>query len=190
MKNNYFLKRNQNQTNNFMQNRKYFKDVNFDKKKETLNVNNLEVFPELSKQVKDKVKTNESNIKFKDILTNNVVENNVKTDIPIRSGWVRLTGVKGKRTIVEYGPPTIREIKENNPNYIMFNAIDNMKKKWEHYEHDYNFINGENSYADKFRLSPLYNSDDLETESDEDSFTNDKDNNEYDDFIDLNKYDK
>ena len=53
----------------------------------------------------------------------------------------------------------------------MCKAIETMKHNWEQYEREYNDANGENSYAEKFILPPVYDS----TTEDEDIDDNEED---------------
>lgn len=137
----------------------------------------INLFPELI-PIKENSTTSkvEASTKFKDILKN-VVEEEKPKENPIPPGWVRLSLVN-RQTLIEYGPPTPWMIKQqqkealqkqlvDDPNYIMFQAIELMKKNWERYEHEYDEINGEGAYAERFRLPPVYGPEyDTDTEDD------------------------
>jgi len=140
----------------------------------------INLFPELI-PIKENSTTskNEVSTKFKDILKN-VIEEEKPKENPIPPGWVRLSLVN-RQTVIEYGPPTPWMIKqqqkeelqkqlEDDPNYIMFQAIEAMKKNWERHEREYDEINGEGAYAERFRLPPVYGPEyDTETETEDDT---------------------
>jgi hypothetical protein len=64
---------------------------------------------------------------------------------------------------------------EDDPNYIMFKVVEAMKKSWDLYEREYDAINGEGAYAEKFRLPPVYGPEyDTETEEDESEYDEDE----------------
>jgi hypothetical protein len=133
-----------------------------------LDANNTNLFPDLAppKENKKNITTTiEPLTKFKDILTN-IIEEEKPKENTIPPGWVQLSSVNGK-TLIEYGPKTawmIRQEKleelekqqEDDPNYIMFKAVEAMKKSWYLFEREYDAINGEGAYAERFRLPPVY----------------------------------
>jgi len=150
--------------------------------KVTINIdaNNTELFPDLT-PIKDTHVVNivEPSTKFKDILKNVVkVEKSKKN--PIFPGWVQLSLNQNRQTVIEYGPKTAWMIKqkeqlekeqlekeqEDDPNYIMFYAIEAIKKNCEQYEHEYDEFHGEGTYAERFRLPPVYGPE-YDTESEE-----------------------
>lgn len=140
---------------------------------ENINSNDLNLFPEL-------VKINETNISiletpnkpisFKHIL-NNVDENaEPRLENTIPEGWVKLS-FNNRKTLIEYGPSTMSvhqpktelkqekfEQNEEDPNYIMFNAIEAMKKSWDKYKLEYDDLHGEGAYVERFCSSPVYGS--------------------------------
>lgn len=84
---------------------------------------------------------------------------------PIPTGWTKISN-NNNTFLFEEGPFTERMIQRNlnmelmnDPNYIMYHAIETMKKQWNSYEITYDLINGEGSYNERFRLPPVYNSD-------------------------------
>jgi hypothetical protein len=149
-----------------------------------LDANDTNLFPELV-PAKDNNKSSttviETSTNFKDILINVIQEEKPKEN-PIPPGWVQLSSVNGK-TIIEYGPKTawmisqekLEEQQEDDPNYIMFKAVEAMKKSWDLYEREYDAINGDGAYAEKFRLPPVYGPEyDTEKEEDENEYDEDE----------------
>ena len=139
---------------------------------------NTELFPELT-PIKNNnvVNTVETSVNFKDIFNNvvNPVETGKKNPIP--PGWLQLSLNKNRQTVIECGPKTAWMIKqeqkeklekeqEDDPNYIMFHAIEAMKNNWERYEREYDEYHGDGAYAERFRLSPVYGPE-YDTESEE-----------------------
>ena len=128
--------------------------------------NDKDLFPELT-PIKHNSNTSkvEATTKFKNILKN-VIEEEKSKENPIPPEWVRLSLIN-KQTVIEHGLPTPWIIKqqqkeelqkqlEDEPNYIMFQAIEAMKNNWERYEKDYNELYGEGVYAERFILPPVY----------------------------------
>lgn len=149
------------------------------KPQEAPNSNDLNLFPELVDMKETTTNTVESSTNFKDILTNVIEEEKPKVN-PIPPGWIQLSRVNGK-VVSKSGDLTQHMIKmqqkeileqerENDPNHIMFKAIESMKNNWQHYEREYDEINGEGSYDEKFILQPVYESE-YETESETDTDT-------------------
>lgn len=138
----------------------------------------LNLFPELTPNKENNTTSkNEVSTKFKDILKINNEEKKPKENL-IPPGWVRLSLVN-RKTLIEYGAPTPWMIKqqhveelqnqlEEDPNYIMFQAIEAMKKNWQRYEQEYDDIHGEGAYAERFRLPPVYGPE-YDTESEVDT---------------------
>jgi hypothetical protein len=134
------------------------------------------LFPELA-PIKENTTSVKASNNFKDVLTHVIEVEKPKVN-PIPPGWVQLSSVNGK-TVFDYGPKTAWMIKQEkqeeleaqldeDPNYIMFKAIEQMKKSWDRYERNYDSINGEGAYDDRFRLSPVYEPEyDTDTESEE-----------------------
>ena len=146
------------------------------------NPNDINLFPELVNMKETITNTFESSTNFKDILTN-VIEEEKPKENPIPPGWKQLSRVNGQ-TFAKNGDLTQYMIKmqqkedlktkqENDPNHIMFNAIESMKKNWDHYQRDYDEINGVGAYDENFILTPVYGTD-CDTESETDSDTEDE----------------
>jgi len=116
------------------------------------------LFPNLT-QMKENITTYkvEAGTKFKDIL-NSVVEKDKPKENPIPSGWVKLSSVDGK-TVIEHCPTTQLTLKtqlDDDLNYLMFQAIEKMKQNSKRYELEYDEINGEGAYAERFSIPPVY----------------------------------
>jgi len=128
-----------------------------------INVNDITLFPQLKLIKENNITYIEPSTKFKDMLIN-VINNNNPDGNHIPTGWAILSRVNGK-TVIKHGDITelrIRQQKQeelcNDPNYIMFQAIETMKQRWELHEIVYDSINGEDAYAGRFRLPPVYGS--------------------------------
>lgn len=145
---------------------------------QNIDTNNTELFPELT-PIKNNnvVNTVETSVNFKDIFNNVVSTVETEKKNPIPPGWLQLSLNKNRQTVIECGPKTAWMIKqeqkeklekeqEDDPNYIMFHAIEAMKKNWERYEREYDEYHGDGAYAERFRLSPVYGPE-YDTESDE-----------------------
>ena len=145
--------------------------------KETfIELNNANVFPDLV-LIKKNTQPNLEECKFKNILTNIIINHEPPKIHLIPHGCVEITRILNKY-VYEYGETTNFIKKEENLNYIMNNLIETMKQKWDKYENDYDNIYGEGVYANKFRLPP----DDLtsEEQNNSDEYDSDEDNsNEY-----------
>jgi hypothetical protein len=143
-----------------------------------LDATDSNLFPELT-PIKENTTIVKASTNFKDILTNVIEDEKPKVN-PIPPGWLQLSSVNGK-TVFDYGPKTAWMIKQEkqeeleaqldeDPNYIMFQAIEQMKKNWDRYERNYDSINGEGAYAERFRLPPVYGPEyDTESEEEDDS---------------------
>lgn len=140
-----------------------------------LDASDSNLFPELA-PIKENTTIVKASTNFKDILTN-VIEDEKPKGNPIPPGWARLSLNKNRKTVIEYGPKTAWMIKqeqkeqlekeqEDDPNYIMFHAIEAMKKNWERYEREYDELYGEGAYSERFRLPPVYGPE-YDTESEE-----------------------
>jgi hypothetical protein len=141
-----------------------------------LDATDTNLFPELTPINENNIIKSSTN--FKEILTTVVEDENPKVNI-IPAGWAKLTPINGK-TVIEYGQKTAWMIKrekreeiqtqlEEDPNYIMFQAIEQMKHNLDLYERNYDSIHGEGAYAEKFRLYPVYGPEyDTESEEEED----------------------
>jgi hypothetical protein len=146
--------------------------------------NNTELFPDLIPNTNTTINTNTDTLskpstKYKDILKNVIVD-----DTPVKKvitpGWVEITK-KGNNIVYEYGEPTFFMLKqqfeenlENDLNYQMNTIIQNMKKCWDRYEREYDEVNGEGAYEERFRLPPVY-TEEYDTDSNEEE-TDDDDN--------------
>lgn len=93
---------------------------------------------------------------------------------PIQSGWVQVSFNNNNQIIYNYGDPTPNMIKRSKQEEINNNfhinatkVFDKMIDKWTDYENLYDEINGENAYAEKYRLPPVYNEDDDEDDENE-----------------------
>lgn len=146
-----------------------------------INTNSLDLFPGLGNATNSTSSNN--SVSFKKVLTNIVkVE---KPKIKVKSGWTNVSFKDGK-IVYEHGKPTKRMLRrqkqeelnedfQHNVNIM----INKMLNRWKQYEVDYDEMNGPNSYADKYRLPSVYESD-AEDDEDDDEY-----GDEYDD-IDLN----
>ena len=107
-----------------------------------------------------------------------------KDDIPnkniIRPGWVELS-FANRRIITNRGALTDYELKqnqqcklENDPGYIMYNAIEKMKRNWDRNIKIYDMFAGEGAYAREFVLEPVYGPEyDSETDDDDIEYSDD-----------------
>ena len=188
-----------------MNNRFFKKDKPVVIAKNKLNIDNLDMFPELKINNKQPSANNdESNIiNFKNVLNTKVKEinNGEKEDI-ILPGWIKITR-NGNTLVYEY--EKTKEIKKmklkNNTEIIeeiiededidknMRQTIFKMEYNWYKYEYNYDQIHGEGSYIEKYRLPPVYGPEydtDIEPEMDESDFIVSDDennnNNDYDNF--------
>ena len=148
-----------------------------------LDANDPTLFPELTPIKENTTTIFKESTNFKDILTNVIEDEKPKVN-PIPPGWVQLSLVN-KKTVIEYGPKTswmIKQEKEEeiqnqlyeDPNYIMFEAIEQMKKSWDRYEKEYDELHGEGAYTERFRLPPVYGPE-YDTESEEEHDSQDED---------------
>jgi len=140
-----------------------------------------EYFPDLvpaktesSELSEPSIKQSKLYVNFKDIVNTRIQEEIIiETDI-VNPGWVKISKSKTSNELIwKYGPSTEYTIKvkkqeelENNINYCMNKAIETMKERWDKYEKEYDEINGEGAYAEKFRSSPVYGPE-YDTESDD-----------------------
>ena len=114
-----------------------------------------EYFPDLVPNKKDTDK--KESTKFKDILTTQI-EEIVNDGNNIRPGWVEISRTKTtNKTIYNIGPYNFqRQNPEKTPNYIMSKAIESMKYNWDKRKAEYDSINGEGAYDEKYILPPVY----------------------------------
>jgi hypothetical protein len=120
------------------------------------------------------IKQSKLNVNFKDIVNTRIEEEIIiETDI-VNPGWVQISKSKTSNELIwKYGPSTEYTIKlkkqeelENDLNYCMNKAIETMKERWDKYEQEYDEINGEGAYDEKFRSSPVYGPE-YDTETDD-----------------------
>jgi hypothetical protein len=95
----------------------------------------------------------------------------------ITPGWVEITKTRNK-IVREYGEPTIFMI-ENDLNYKMSIVIQNMNKCWDRFEREYDEINGDGAYENRYRLPAVY-TEEYETSSEYDTSGEYDTDNDYD----------
>jgi hypothetical protein len=152
--------------------------------KNNLDVNNLDMFPELKTNI-PQTNINTANLSFKNVLNTKAAETNDEEPDIILPGWIKLTRNKNikKKDKVD----KIEEI-EDNLNEVMDQTIFKMQCKWYQYEYIYDQIHGEGAYFDKFVLPPIYGEEyetDTETEEENSDYIASDDDtmyNEYDMF--------
>jgi hypothetical protein len=146
-------------------------------------------FPDLIKNSNTPLDSPSNN--YKDIITScqhSNIDNSEKNTVP--PGHIEISNINNK-ICFKQGPLTPSQIKVNNlnhyneflsgePNYIMYNAINYMKKNWESYRKDYDSVYGEGAYEEKF----VYKNEN-EYEFDEDNHTeSDIDSEDENDIMD------
>ena len=139
-----------------------FKSITPDPK---FDVDNIKSFPTLvNAKEYDKIIQLSSN--FKDILNNVIEQDTIENKDIILPGWLQLTILNGKvlkKEIEEEAEQAQEEL-----NYNMYKIGNALQTNYEIYEKEYDSINGEGSYDKKFRLSPVYGSEyDSNSESEE-----------------------
>jgi hypothetical protein len=128
-----------------------------------------EYFPDLipiKNEPSPEIQQSKQYINFKDIVNTKIQEEIIDETKIINHGWVRISKSKTNNEIIwKYGPPTEFEIKlqkqekvENNINYCMNKAIEIIQDRWNKYKEEYDELNGEGSYDEKYSLSPVYGS--------------------------------
>ena len=122
------------------------------------NATDTSLFPELSVTIATPfISTN-----FKDAL-NNAIEPEETNSTIIEPGWVKITDKK-----IEYGSSTILPTTTpENLNDNMYNAIEIMTRKWNSYTNLYDDLHGHLAYVNKFKLPPVYDSDEEEDTKDD-----------------------
>ncbi len=145
---------------------------------------NIESFPDLTNTTNTSNTTNIT--KFKDILINIVEDINViNGSKQIAPGLVQITKINGAITynfgiLSQY---TINHQEDDSCNYNMNKAISYMNNNRKKYENEYDSINGENAFVERFTMKPIYmssyDSDDDEVSTDD---NNDNDDYDYDEF--------
>ena len=147
-----------------------FKSITPDPK---FDVDNIKSFPTLvNAKEYDKIIQLSSN--FKDILNNVIEQDTIENKDIILPGWLQLTILNGKvlkKEIEEEAEQAQEEL-----NYNMYKIGNALQTNYEIYEKEYDSINGEGSYDKKFRLSPVYGSEyDSNSESEENNDEHDND---------------
>jgi hypothetical protein len=154
-----------------------------------LDFNDTELFPELVNKKEsdindDKVNDKVNMSKFKDIL-NNIIEDTTEKPNKILPGWIHLS-IVDRKVVIENGEPTQsmintkeREEQEDDINYNMYNIVNAIKRNYEANEQLYDSINGEGSYIERFKLSPVYGPE-YDSESEDDDYVNDDYYDDYD----------
>ena len=146
---------------------------------------NIDSFPDLMNTTNTINITNTINKKhianFKDILVNVVEDINVVNGSKqIAAGLVQITKIKGTITynfgiLAQY---TTKYQEDDSCNYNMNKAISDMNNNRKKYENEYDSINGENAFFERFTMKPIYGS---SYDSDEDEVSTDEnDNDDYD----------
>jgi hypothetical protein len=99
----------------------------------------------------------------------------------IRPGWMEISRNKTTNKITyNIGPYKFQRQKlEKTPNYIMSKAIESMNKRWDIYKEQYDSINGEGAYDEKYTLAPVYGAEYDSYDDENDSY--DDENDSYDD---------
>jgi hypothetical protein len=126
-----------------------------------------EYFPDLipiKNEPSPAIQQSKQYINFKDIVNTKIQEEIIDETKIINRGWVRISKSKINNEIIwKYGPPTEFEIKlqkqeelENNINYCMNKAIETIQEQWNKYKEEYDELNGEDSYDEKYSLPPVY----------------------------------
>ena len=147
-----------------------FKSITPDPK---FDVDNIKSFPTLvNAKEYDKIIQLSSN--FKDILNNVIEQDTIENKDIILPGWLQLTILNGKvlkKEIEEEAEQAQEEL-----NYNMYKIGNALQTNYEIYEKEYDSINGEGSYDKKFRLSPVYGSEyDSNSEIEENNDEHDND---------------
>lgn len=146
---------------------------------------NIDSFPDLTNTLKTtntiNKKHTEKTTNFKDILVNVVEDINVVNGSKqIAPGLVQITKINGAITY-NFGilaQHTINHQEDDSCNYNMNKAISDMNNNRKKYENEYDSINGENAFFERFTMKPIYGS---SYDSDEDEVSTDEnDNDDYD----------
>lgn len=127
-------------------------------KMEPITIDFSNEFPELVSQPS---KTN-----FKDAVKNQIIPEIVDETKIIKPGWVKLSMLKSKNIILkEQGPLTKTQIAlkrqeelDNDINYCINQEIEKMKHRWNKYKEEYDELNGEGAYDEKYKLGLDYGS--------------------------------
>ena len=135
-----------------------------------INTDSLDLFPELGNTKNTTISNN--SLSFKKVVTNVIkVE---KPKIKVKPGWTNVSFKDGK-IVYEHGKPTKRMLRRQKQEELNEDfqrnvniMINKMLDRWKQYEADYNEMNGTNSYADKYRLPSVYESEEEYEDDDED----------------------
>ena len=140
-----------------------------------------ELFPDLTNTSKIMNTTNKKHIaNFKDILVNVVEDISVVNGSKqISPGLVQITKINGVITynfgiLAQY---TTKYQEDDSCNYNMNKAISDMNNNRKKYENEYDSINGENAFFERFTMKPIYGS---SYDSDEDEVSTDENDNDDD----------
>ena len=160
----------------------------------TFNIlNDTNLFPELSSVNKpiNEINCSENAQKFKDILV--ISENDTDTDTDtdkdtnsdinselnyIKPGFIQIIKNNGKIVIKE--GPKLTLGRQQTYNDTINNTISEMIRRWSKYEKEYDELNGEGSYTNKFKMSSVC--DEYEYNSDNESNYNENSISDYDEY--------
>jgi hypothetical protein len=161
-------------TSTSTKNDKHFNNSNSN----SIQINCTEAFPELNKSVMVDVSNNLINYKnFKDILNTSVEDDNCKMyETELEPGLLQIIKTKDKILFKEGLVITDKQI-EQTYNNMMNKSITKMIDNWENYEYNYDCMNGEGSYTEKFRMQPIYGT---EYDTENDSYEEDTKDDNYD----------
>jgi hypothetical protein len=156
-----------------------------------IDFNDTNLFPEFvnkendSKNIKDD--DNIFSFKFKDILDDSLKKDDTQKIVNISPGWLQMT-IVDRKIVTKHGQttPYMEKLEkekelETNIDHIMHNIVETLKINYEVYEKNYDLINGEGAYNEKFRLSRVYGSEYNSESEDNSSNNNDIINESYDD---------
>ena len=123
---------------------------------------------------------------FKDAINNQIKPEIFDETKNVKPGWVKISYAKNNKIIHTYGPLSKNQLKlkkeeelENNLNHCINREITIMKYRWDKYEDDYDKLNGEGAYIEKYRLIPIYG-DEYDDDVDSDTQCEDDINELYD----------
>ena len=163
--------------NSFLNRQKFTTtDTNFRNDTHSIQINNTNEFPELNSNLSANISENLITSKnFKDILNTSIKDTNSKIDI--EPGLLQIIKTKEK-IIFKEGPQEITNKQyEQTYNTMMNKTITKMIDNWETYEYNYDFMNGEGSYNETFRMQPIYGT---EYDTENDSYEEDNNDDNYD----------
>lgn len=102
---------------------------------------------------------------YKKVVTNNL-DNNKFIEDKLPRGWIKLNG--NKRTIINEK----REIMLEEPNIMMAKIVDKLNSNSQRYKSQFEEINGEGSYDERYYSSPVFDETDDESVEEDDSSLN------------------